>query len=279
MQTVLSRIYEALHGRYDAKEIDCIGRALCLEVLGIDSTDFWLKRELPVSDSRDSLLDSVLQRLENGEPLQYVIGTAPFCGLDFKVNGSVLIPRPETAQLVEWVCESCSGRSGRLLDIGTGSGCIAVCLAERLSEWQVSAWDISPAALETAEGNARLNGVNVDFSLHDILNEHFREHDFDVIVSNPPYVTESEKKEMESNVLDYEPHLALFVPDDDPLRFYRAIASFAKVGTNGTCRLFFEINPLFVSAMRAMFEEMGFSDVEVRQDMYGKDRMMSAWLR
>jgi len=276
MQAVLDRIRNALAGLYDKPELDAVCKSLCLELLGLDQTDYWLVRRLPTDPSRDALLDTALERLAGGEPLQYVIGTAPFMGLDFKVNRSVLIPRPETAQLVEFVESWGTGRKGSLLDIGTGSGCIACSLALRLAGWKISAWDISAGALETANGNAMALGADVSFEQHDIMNVQGRDYSFDVIVSNPPYVADSEKAGMAGNVLDHEPGIALFVPDSDPLKFYRAIAAFGQDALNPGGMVFFEINPLFADSLKELLAGMSYADIVLKKDIFGKWRMLSA---
>ena len=194
MKKLLARIDDALGRRYDAQELETIKRALCTELLGVSALAFYTKETLPTSAERDSLLGSALERLVKGEPLQYVIGSTPFCGLTFRVDGRVLIPRPETAELVEWVAQDAS-QAGSLLDVGTGSGCIAVSLANRLPGWKVQGWDISDGALEVARENSRLNGTEVEFRKVDILNAS-ADCKLDVIVSNPPYVMESEKSQM-----------------------------------------------------------------------------------
>ena len=226
---------------------------------------------------RDSRLENALTRLAKGEPLQYVLGYSPFCGLNFKVDGRVLIPRPETAELVDWVAAD-AGECGRLLDIGTGSGCIAVTLAHRLLHWKVTGWDVSDGALEVARENSCMNGTDVEFRKVDILQAPALEYALDVIVSNPPYVMEQERHDMENRVLSYEPHLALFVPDDDALRFYRAIAEFGRNALSKGGSLYFEINPLKASAMEEMLVSYGYHDVEIRLDIFGKERMIKAIL-
>ena len=276
MKKLLARIDDALGRRYDAQELETIKRALCTELLGVSALAFYSKETLPTSAERDSLLGSALERLVKGEPLQYVIGSTPFCGLTFRVDGRVLIPRPETAELVEWVAQDAS-QAGSLLDVGTGSGCIAVSLANRLPDWKVQGWDISDGALEVARENSRLNGTEVEFRKVDILNAS-ADCKLDVIVSNPPYVMESEKSQMEDTVLDYEPHLALFVSDTDPLLFYRAIAEFAHRALNPGGKLYFEINPLKVEEMKEMLMGAGYRNVEVRNDIFGKPRMIKAIL-
>ena len=276
MKRLLSRIDDALGRRYDAQELETIKRALCTELLGVSALAFYTKDTLSLTPEQEALLAAALKRLEKGEPLQYVIGTTPFCGLTFKVDGRVLIPRPETAELVEWVAQDADSK-GALLDVGTGSGCIAISLAHRLPGWKVQGWDISEGALEVARENSRLNGTQVEFRKVDILNAD-SDCRFDVIVSNPPYVLDSEKGQMEDTVLEYEPHLALFVSDSDPLLFYRAIAAFGHRTLNPGGRLYFEINPLKVEEMKDMLMSAGYRDVEVRNDIFGKPRMIKTIL-
>ncbi len=273
MKEILQRIEGALGGRYVAAELESIKKALCLEYLGISAVSFYTKEKVSADTGK---LDKALARLAAGEPLQYVIGSTPFCGLTFRVDGRVLIPRPETAELVEWVAQDADSK-GSLLDVGTGSGCIAVSLANRLPGWKVQGWDISDGALEVARENSRLNGTQVEFRKVDILNAS-ADSGFDVIVSNPPYVMESEKAQMEDTVLDYEPHLALFVSDSDPLLFYKAIAVFGHRALNTGGRLYFEINPLLVEEMKDMLMCAGYRDVQVRNDIFGKPRMIKAIL-
>ena len=277
MKKLLARIDDALGRRYDAQELDTIKRTLCTELIGVSVLDFYTKETLPPSAGRDALLESALDRLAKGEPLQYVIGSAPFCGLTFRVDGRVLIPRPETAELVEWVAQEC-GTDGSLLDIGTGSGCIAVTLARKLPCWRVQGWDISDGALEVARENSRLNGTDIELRKVDILNAGEPDCRFDVIVSNPPYVLEREKDQMEDMVLLHEPHTALFVPDNDALLFYRAIADFAKKSLVPGGALYFEINPLEAEPLRLMLSEVGFHNLELRKDIFGKQRMIKAIL-
>lgn len=276
MKRLLSRIDDALGRRYDAQELETIKRALCTELLGVSALAFYTKETLPASSERDSVLESALERLAKGEPLQYVIGSTPFCGLTFRVDSRVLIPRPETAELVEWVVQDADSK-GSLLDVGTGSGCIAISLANRLPGWKVQGWDISDGALEVARENNRLNGTQVEFRKVDILNSD-SDCRFDVIVSNPPYVLDSEKGQMEDTVLEFEPHLALFVSDSDPLLFYRAIAAFGHRTLNPGGKLYFEINPLKVEEMKDMLMGAGYRDVEVRNDIFGKPRMIKTML-
>ena len=214
-------------------------------------------------------IKNILARLRKKEPIQYIFGHTEWFGLDLKVTPDTLIPRPETAELVELVLrELPHDKPLRILDIGTGSGCIAITLKKRSPKWQVTAHDVSTKALEIAQENAKRNGVEITFLQADILSDEIGY--FDAIVSNPPYVTESEKMSMESNVLDYEPASALFVPDDDPLLFYRRIASL-KSGKH----LFFEINSRFGLETAQLLRDFGYFDVNIYQDMYGKQRYVS----
>lgn len=277
MNRVLSNIDKKLAGLYDTAELESVKKALCLELLGISGLAYFTKETLPADAERDRKLDSALTRLAQGEPLQYVIGSTPFCGLKFSVDRRVLIPRPETAELVEWVTRDAAA-SGSLLDIGTGSGCIAVTLAHNLPHWKVQGWDISAGALEVACENSRLNGTGVEFRKVDILDAPDLDCRFDVIVSNPPYILESEKAQMESTVLDYEPHTALFVPDAEPLMSYRAIAGFGKKALVPGGALYFEINPIEASDLKMMLEQAGYLNVELRSDIFGKLRMIKAIL-
>ena len=276
MRAVLRRIDQALEALYEPGELETVKKALSLELLGISELTYFTREALPADRQRDLMLDAALARLAKGEPLQYVIGSTPFCGLTFKVDKCVLIPRPETAELVEWVAEE-SASSGSLLDIGTGSGCIAITLAHRLPAWKVQGWDISDGALEVACENNSLNHTHVTFSKVNVLAEPTI-GGLDVIVSNPPYVMESERSVMESTVLDHEPHLALFVKDSDPLVFYRAIARLGLKALNPGGRLYFEINPLKASGMQQMLIETGYHSVETRSDIFGKLRMIKAIL-
>ena len=231
--------------------------------------------------------EKIKKRLLAGEPVQYVVGFAWFYGLKFKVNTNVLIPRPETEELVEWVLEMTKKNSPlKVLDIGTGSGCIPVTLKVKNAALHVSAVDISEGALITASRNAYRMNADIDFKRIDILNENdwTQLSDFHIIISNPPYIPHKEKALMENNVLDYEPHLALFVENDDALIFYEKIADFAKTHlyTDGTSRdnregaLFFECNEYNATEVVDMLHNKGFKTVELRQDMSGKDRMIRA---
>ena len=223
----------------------------------------------------------ILQQLLEGRPIQYVIEEAWFAGMKFYVNEHVLIPRPETEELVEWILQESAGQQLNVLDIGTGSGCIAIALKEGNALLNVHAMDVSATALQVAEKNAVENNAQVHFMQTDILDESKWDAfpKFDIIVSNPPYIPQHEATDMENNVLRYEPHLALFVADDNPLIFYDAIAKFGieKLSANG--RLFFEINESLGKETKAVIEKYGYREVAIKKDMQGKDRMILATLQ
>jgi len=236
-------------------------------------------KDIQISDTQKQDIEAIVTRLKNQEPIQYILGTACFYDLDFNVTPDVLIPRPETEELVERILERHRQQDIRILDIGTGSGCIAVTLAAHLPEARVIAADVSPGALATAAGNAAKNGVTVHFIETDILTRKALEDIpgvFDVIVSNPPYVKPSEKESMEANVLNYEPHLALFVTDSDPLIFYRSIARFGNEKLRKGGSLYFEINAQYGNEVAGLLEEEGYTDIEIIKDIPGKDRIIQA---
>ncbi len=267
---------------YDEGEAKAIARMVYEVRYGLSLSDLLMGRDADVPADE---LDLIAQRLEQHEPVQYVLGQTDFCERTFLVNRNVLIPRPETAELCHWVVETATehGKACSILDIGTGSGCIAVTLAAELPQAKVSAWDISEGALQTAHENATRHGVNIAFQQVDILNIASPQANPDLlkcqwscIVSNPPYISNKERVRMEANVLDYEPHTALFVPDDDPLVFYRAIARYGLITLEPGGELFFEINPFYSNELKAMLTAMSYQDVEVKQDLYGKQRMTRA---
>jgi len=229
----------------------------------------------PVEEAKELAFKNIISELKSGRPIQYIIGETIFYGLNFKVTPAVLIPRPETEELVEWVLHKTNDAKGLLnvLDIGTGSGCIAITLKKYNKNMEVFAFDVSHDALAIAEENAGLNDVQVNFIEADILN--YSSHNtYDVIVSNPPYIKEEEKADMHTNVLNYEPHLALFVEDSRPLMFYIAIADFAKKNLRQDGYLFFEINEFLPLETMDMLSDKGFKNIELKKDMQGKSRMI-----
>lgn len=262
-------------------EAQPIVRALLEETLGLDLTGLILSADKVVSPSDMEALGSMTERLLGGEPLQYVLGHTAFCGLDVAVRRGVLIPRPETEQLVEWVARETDQPSPRIADIGTGSGCIALALKSMIEKSTVVAADVSEEALTVARGNALRLGLDVEFRHADILTASSDDlgSPFDIVVSNPPYVMMKEKVDMMSHVVDHEPSLALFVPDDDPLLFYRRIATLCREGMlRRGGRLFFEINEALGPETAHVLEALGYEGVEVRADYTGRPRMARALL-
>ena len=273
---MLQKLIQTLTPLHGVAEARAIVYALLEDVFGLSKTDVLLGRFEGLSATEKARFKECAARLSQGEPLQYVVGTAPFGNLTFEVTPATLIPRPETLELVEWVAANEQVRPGlRLLDIGTGSGCIAISLASLLPQATVSAWDISAEALAVARRNAERNGVAVDFKQVDVL--HVTEAEtYDCIVSNPPYICEAEKAEMTDSVLLHEPHTALFVPNNDPLRFYRAIAELGMRCLSSRGSLYFEINRAYGAETCNLLRELGFCDVELRKDFYDNDRMVRA---
>lgn len=249
---------------------------------GLKKVDISLSPEKELTAKESELIFSALHRLKKEEPIQYIIGETAFYGLTFKVDQNVLIPRPETEELVDWIIKNSNENQGlRILDIGTGSGCIAISLAKQLPDAEVYALDISKKALQVALYNAKLNKVSIQFIEQDILktNVTLKGADnlqFDIIVSNPPYVRASEKAAIKKNVLAFEPHSALFVDDTNPILFYEAIVMFAKKKLRKEGRLFFEINQYLSNEITQMLNKYGFTQIEPRKDLYGNDRMIKA---
>ncbi len=235
--------------------------------------------EREISSEDIAFFDKVILELKDYKPIQYIFGKTEFYGLTFKVDKNTLIPRPETEELVQWILEITKEITNpKILDIGTGSGCIAIALAKNKPQAEVFAIDISEKALETAQTNAQENKVVVHFEKRDILKSTFSDRKYDIIVSNPPYVRELEKKEINKNVLNYEPHKALFVTDDNPLIFYDKIADFAQKNLTEKGILFFEINQYLGEETVEMIRQKGFSKVELKKDFYGNDRMIRAFV-
>ena len=266
----LWRTLEPLYGNGEARAVTDYVLDVCF---GLSKADIMCGAVEEMTAEKAAELNKIFGRLMEGEPVQYVLGRAEFCGRWFSVRPGVLIPRPETEELCAWItADSKASGSPKVLDIGTGSGCIAITLQLDMPESNVTAWDISADALDVARENAQLLGANVNFVKLDALNAK-PEGEWDVIVSNPPYICEKEKKDMAVNVLEHEPHTALFVPDADPLLFYRAITHLAVQTLNKGGRLYFEINPIYADDTCRMMQAEGMTAVELRSDMYGKQRM------
>ena len=289
-------LWHRLTGIYDTGEAKAIVRWVLDVRFGLSLTDIVCGKAEELSEAEQAELETMMQRLEKAEPVQYVVGVAEFCGRQFHVEPGVLIPRPETGELCEEILEGLEEREYQILDIGTGSGCIAIALALEMPQAKVTAWDVSDDALRIAKKNAETLGAEVTFEQRDILklgealNHEDRHSDlrcatiiepvpmiqWDVIVSNPPYVCQKEQATMAKHVLEHEPHLALFVPDDDPLRFYRAIAQYAKETLKPDGLLYFELNPLYAHETAALLQDLGFAETEIKQDMFGKQRFLKA---
>ena len=270
-----SNFKKSLSELYPSEEVQSFFNILSEKYLNLSRIEIALNRDRRLTETEAEKFQKAILRLQNHEPIQYIIGETEFYGLPFKVNKHTLIPRPETEELVEWILSEFppSGARG-ILDIGTGTGCIAISLAKNLPNAKISALDISEEALKIAEANAKLNKVEVNFFQTDILAAETLPKQYDVIVSNPPYVRELEKKQMQQNVLKYEPHSALYVKDEDPLLFYRAISRLAKNHLNPGGKLFFEINEYLAYEMTELLKAAGFKNIEIKKDIYGKDRML-----
>jgi len=252
------------------------------EYFGLSRIDRQLKPHYRLTESEILKVHFAVKQLIAYKPIQYVLGKAGFFGLEFAVNEHVLIPRPETEELVKWIIDDVklTGSELKILDVGTGSGCIAIALKKNLPKVKISAIDISDSAISIAVQNAIKNNVDVNFQQLDIfaVNDLGEGKHFDVIVSNPPYVRESEKETMSENVLQYEPPQALFVVDSDPLIYYRQIALWAKYSLNRNGKLYLEINQYLGKETIALLKETGFNKVELRKDINGNDRMIKAWI-
>ncbi|MFD2602023.1 peptide chain release factor N(5)-glutamine methyltransferase [Flavobacterium suzhouense] len=271
---------EKLTPLFDSMEAEQFFAITLEELKGWKRTDLALNPDAELSGAEIEKWNAVLGELETQKPIQYIFGKAHFYGLEFEVNSNTLIPRPETEELVEWIiAENQYKGQLSLLDIGTGTGCIAISLAKNLPDASVSAIDVSEGALATAKRNAQHNSVEVNFMLKDILAAETLPQVYDVIVSNPPYVRNLEKEEIKENVLQYEPHLALFVDDNDPLLFYRKIAQLTKTQLSSNGRLYFEINQYLGPETVQMLEDLGFVNVVLKKDIYGNDRMISCSLQ
>lgn len=277
MQATLNYIKESLADLYSPNEITFLTQIVIENVTDLSIPMIISDKNRKITINQQKRIEEIVERLKKSEPIQYILGGAQFFNLKFKVNSNVLIPRPETEELVELILEdNRDNRAVKVLDIGTGSGCISISLAKYLSDSIVSAWDISESALVVATENARINNVNVDFQKVDVLGCIPDQQKYDLIVSNPPYVLDSEKRVMDNNVLGYEPHLALFVEDNEPLIFYERIATIAQSILTKGGRLYFEINEQKGQEIVNMLEDKGFSEVAIKKDISGKDRIVTA---
>ncbi len=276
MQDILQNIRKSLSGFYPDNEISGLVRLLIEHVTKSSMPALLSDKNTKITSEEVLKIDKIIERLQRFEPIQYILGETEFYGLPFTVNHDVLIPRPETEELVELILNENKATQPQILDIGTGSGCIAVSLLKHLPNASVKGWDISEKALAVAALNSKSNSVNVSFDQVDILSDYPTDQYFDIIVSNPPYVLDSEKTDMHANILDYEPHTALFVADNDPLLFYNRIADVAiQLLTDGG-KLYFEINRAKGQETIKMLEYKNFSEIRLIKDISGNDRMARA---
>ncbi|TFG73871.1 MAG: peptide chain release factor N(5)-glutamine methyltransferase [Flavobacteriales bacterium] len=276
--------HKELDESYPKEEVDSFFYILIKHFLGLERFVLALQPLLAISKEEEQPLFEALSDLKLQKPIQYIIGKAHFMEMDFLVDEGVLIPRPETEDMVRLILNDLGElpqkkERFKILDIGTGTGCVAIALARNLPSAKVLAMDISDRALVIAGRNAFNNGVKIEFLQADILKTPQWAHNFDVIVSNPPYVRESEKRDIKSNVKDYEPGLALFVSDEDPLVFYRAIINFSKHHLHQGGYLYLEINEYLAEETKALLDERNFTDIELRKDIFGKDRILKCRLK
>ncbi len=275
MEATIQYIEKELAGLYPKTEIKAFVRLILEHVFGLSYTDQVLQRRKKADEPLRKSVVEVVERLKAFEPIQYILGETEFFGMKLKVNPAVLIPRPETEELISWILEQRTEGNPAVLDVGTGSGCIALALKKSFKGAEVWAVDFSQQALQIARENGRKNSLDVNFFQADILSwENYEWRNFSLIVSNPPYVRESEKGVMSDNVLKYEPETALFVPDSDPLLFYRRIAEFAQRHLEENGWLYFEINEAFGNETHRLLENAGFCSVETKHDLSGKARMI-----
>lgn len=278
-----TQFQESLQSTYPREEIDAILYLALSHLTDLSKAQLKAYPEKNLSNSQQTHLQVILSNLQSGQPIQYLLGETEFYGLTFKVSPSVLIPRPETEELVDWALKTAIEKelsNLKILDIGTGSGCIAISLKKKLAAAEVFAMDLSADALKTAQVNAELNATSIHFVQDDILNPSRLSHLnlLTLIISNPPYVTPEDKMRMHKNVVDFEPYTALFVPQEDPLLFYRAIADFSLIHLEKGAYLFLEINESFGLETVELLKLKGFQKVELRKDMQDKDRMIRAQL-
>jgi release factor glutamine methyltransferase len=279
MRAAIAHIRKELAKIYSKEEIESLIFLIFGKLKGYSRTRFLLAYDELLSAAEVTAIELIVGRLLKHEPIQYVLGETEFYGLKFYTGPGVLIPRPETEELVQWMIQENRLAQPKILDIGTGSGCIAISMKKFISGSEVLACDISPVCIEYAQRNAALNSVQLEFVELDILDisSDFGSRKFDLIVSNPPYIRESEKQLMEKNVVDFEPETALFVPDADPLKYYSGIADFALLHLNPSGCLYFEINEAFGNECIEMLLRKGFSLTSIKKDIHGKDRMVRAY--
>ncbi|MGL5979763.1 MAG: peptide chain release factor N(5)-glutamine methyltransferase [Phocaeicola sp.] len=272
-----TQIKHSLQELFSEREAATITKLLLSDYFSFTTLELYGGKDRFFSPKEEEEWIHILNRLKKQEPIQYILGNETFLGLTFKVTPNVLIPRPETQELVEWIIAQNREKSTcNVLDIGTGSGCIAISIAHFMPQSKVTAWDISADALSVAKQNAISNHTTVHFEQCDILSLSTIHQSYDLIVSNPPYIAEKEKSEMSANVIEWEPKGALFVPDQDPLLFYRQIATLALTSLSHEGELYFEINEAYGEETSQLLQELGYSTIELKKDFFGKDRMIKA---
>lgn len=279
IESAKDQLIQQLAALYEPREAASITHMVLEHLTGMNKTDRMIHKHQELSVEQEDRLLSMVTSLLNNRPIQYALGEAWFGGMKFIVNEHTLIPRPETEELIEWIKATANPEPQKVLDIGTGSGCIPITLKKEFPLWHITAIDVSDDTLQVAKQNATLNDVAIEFMGMDFLNESLWLNlpNYNIIISNPPYIKKSEKDTMSANVVDHEPHVALFVPDEDALIFYRKIASFGLSHLKKNGQLFFEINQLLGKEVCALLEEMGYDPI-LRKDLHGNDRMIMATL-
>lgn len=277
IESAKDQLIRQLSSLYEPREAAGITHMVLEHLTGMNKTDRMIHKHHEFTSTQEDQLVEITSALLNNRPIQYVLGEAWFGGMKFLVNEHTLIPRPETEELIEWIKSTANPEPQKVLDIGTGSGCIPITLKKEFLLWQISAMDVSDDTLQVAKQNATLNQVEVDFTCMDFLNEGLWADlpEYHIIVSNPPYIKKSEKDDMSANVVDHEPHIALFVPDEDALIFYRKIAAFGLSHLKKNGKLFFEINQMLGQEVCELLQQMGY-DTILRKDLHGNDRMIMA---
>ena len=276
MKQAIKYIRQQLQNIYPAEEVQALIYLLLEKKHNMSKLDICMGKDKIFSTEERKEWEDIVKRLHNEEPVQYILNEAEFCGLCFKVTPDTLIPRPETAELVNWIIQDYSHLAPSVLDIGSGSGCIAISISAALPNAKVESWDISAAALDISRFNNEKAGTSVTFNQQDILSNYLPLRELDILVSNPPYITNSEKAEMSNNVLQWEPPTALFVSDKDPLIFYRAIAEYGCQSLKEYGSLYFEINRAYGNETVRLLEDMGYKNIILRKDLSGNDRMIKA---
>lgn len=275
MHPLYTYIKQSLAGLYPDAELSAIAKGVLSDIFRLSLTELYTGKDRNFPPEASKRLEDIIRRLRQHEPLQYIMGETYFHGLPIKVTPDVLIPRPETAELTDWIASE-KRTAPSILDIGTGSGCIPITLAKAFPLARISAWDISPRALLVAEENARINHADIRFAQVDVLSDSLPDIRTDILVSNPPYITAREKSGMQPNVTEWEPGIALFVPDNDPLLFYRRIADIGTSILTDGGTIYFETNQNYGEETAALLREKGYRNVTLRKDMSGNDRMIKA---